>query len=213
MPSLRHLDLCIDCEQELPIIQQACRQCAQSLPGKVAIDICGNCLKKPPFYDYTVALYRYEEIVSYLITRLKFHQQLVYAKILGKLLAVRVSNESKPDCIIPVPLHYKRLRVRGFNQALEIARPLAKQLKIKLNAEHCIRLRNTPYQSQTTAAKRYKNVHRAFAVKSDFKAKHVAIIDDVMTTGHTINELSCVLREAGVTAIQVWCVARAGEGK
>lgn len=114
-----------------------------------------------------------------------------------------------PECIIPVPLHRRRLRQRGFNQALEIAKPLAKKLQLPVDFKTCIRTKHTRPQSELSAKKRQQNIKNAFTLKKPITAKHVAIVDDVMTTGNTVTELSALLRNNGVTTIEIWCCARA----
>jgi len=113
-----------------------------------------------------------------------------------------------PEIIIPVPLHRTRLRERGFNQALEIARPIARSLSIPVDYKSCERVRKTSAQSLLPAAERRKNIKGAFRVTRPIAARHVAILDDVMTTGHTVQELAATLRKAGVERIDVWVVAR-----
>ncbi|MCP4475319.1 MAG: ComF family protein [Gammaproteobacteria bacterium] len=140
-----------------------------------------------------------------------FHQQLVWGRLLGELMAeVLGSRECQPQQIIPVPLHCARLRQRGFNQALELARPIARALALPVNFHSCRRMNNTAMQSLLPFRQRYANVRQAFTVLGEV-AEHVAIIDDVMTSGHTVNELSRALRQAGVKRIEVWCCARAGQ--
>jgi ComF family protein len=114
-----------------------------------------------------------------------------------------------PEALIPVPLHPNRLRERGFNQALELARPIASQLNIPLAADLCRRVRATPNQTQLAANKRRSNVRRAFEIKTQKLPGHVAIIDDVITTGSTVEELAYRLNRAGVKQVEVWSLARA----
>jgi len=150
--------------------------------------------------------------IERLITRLKFHQQLKYAHLLGELLAQRLSKyyqgKRLPDVLIPMPLHRQRLRERGFNQAVEIARPISRKLDIKIDLESCQRLRATVAQSTLPAAQRKNNIKNAFHINSTLRNHHVAILDDVVTTGHTIIELSRVMKEAGVKDIDIWCCTR-----
>jgi ComF family protein len=173
---------------------------------------CGECLKNPPYYDKTIAMFRYQSPVDKLILGIKFHNQLLYAKLLGELFAEHLLNfyttNSFPQIIIPVPLHNKRLRERGFNQALELAKPIAKKIKIPIDTRHCHRIRATETQSLIPAKQRRNNMKNAFAIDKNFAVDYVAIIDDVMTTGDTVNELSKVLRKVGVTKIDIWCCAR-----
>lgn len=184
--------------------------CAASLPSTQSI--CGVCLKKPlPFHKLYI-LFSYTEIIKKLITGLKFQQRLIYGHILGTLLAEKISpqytNEKLPDIIIPVPLHKKRLRERGFNQAIELARPISKKLNIPIEYKRCERVVNTAAQSNLPANQRSNNVKNAFVGHKQLAYQHIALLDDVMTTGHTLIEISRALYYVGVKRIDVWCCAR-----
>jgi len=149
--------------------------------------------------------------VDRLIHAFKFAGQLHIATVLGELMAGRIldTNVPLPELLIPVPLHPIRLRERGFNQALELARVISNKLTIPIDYRSCERSRKTVAQSLLPAKERHQNIKGAFTVHHPFKVKSVAIIDDVMTTGHTVNELASVLKDAGVDHVQVWAVARA----
>lgn len=208
-------DLCKACAADLPRLQNTCLQCALPLAVHAAVTQlkCGNCLRFAPYYDTTIALWNYQEPVAQLVTHLKFHHQLKYARLLGELLTEELLVRQQqgyvlPEVIIPVPLHVSRLRERGFNQSLEIARFIAKRLQLDIDISSCQRQRATLAQSTIPAAQRKKNMHNAFAVVRPVAAKHVSIIDDVVTTGHTVNEMSKQLRKAGVQRIDIWCCAR-----
>lgn len=193
---------------------QSCVRCARFLQGTCAT-ICGNCLANGPFFDVTYALFPYEWPVDSLIVKLKFHHQLCYAQALGELLTHKIQTvwyaaRPLPDIILPVPLHPKRLRERGFNQALEIARPAAKALNLTMDVHGVKRIKATPPQSELPARKRKQNIANAFSVNKNYTGKHLAILDDVITTGHTVMELSRVLKENGAKQIDVWCCARRG---
>jgi ComF family protein len=209
-PANRSRDLCVGCEADLPSAAAGCYQCAQPVGGALAEYRCGTCLQNPPPYDRLFALCYYEFPIRHLITGLKFHNELGYAQVFGELLAERLRHQydALPEVLIPVPLHPNRLRERGYNQALELARPIAKRLDIPLDVRSCRRIRPTAPQMQVSAAERDKNVQGAFSIDPAFRAKHVALIDDVVTTGHTISELSRVLRQQGVQRIDVICCAR-----
>lgn len=200
--------MCSGCAGELPYNAAACARCALPLPNPAKL--CGQCLQAPPSYDSAVSLFRYAYPADHLILRLKFQAQLHLARTLGELLAQHLKREiqTMPELIIPVPLHRTRLRERGFNQALEIARPIARGLGIPVDYKSCERVRKTPAQSLLPAAERRKNIKGAFRVTRPIAARHVAILDDVMTTGHTVQELAVTLRKAGVERIDVWVVAR-----
>jgi ComF family protein len=188
-----------------------CNACAGELPW---IEQGGNCLQNPLGYDFSLALFHYQNPIDQLISGLKFQGKLIYARILGELLAKKVlevyRSQEKPRCIVPVPLHRRRLRERGFNQALEIARPLLRKLAIPVVLDACQRVRYTEAQSLISGDKRRENVKNAFAVSSRFHFSHVAIVDDVVTTSNTVSELCRVLRGAGVKRIDVWSCARTG---
>lgn len=209
----RPVDLCEACESELPWLSSACMCCAQPFSLKDSENqICGACVQTPPFFNRTISMFCYQEPIKKLIAGVKFQQKLIYTKLLGELFAKQLSvvyrKENLPECIIPVPLHPKRLRERGYNQALELARPIAKALNIKLDYQSCERVLATQPQTELPASQRYVNVKQAFILKATLRFKHVAVLDDVVTTGHTVNELSKILSSAGVEKIDVWCCAR-----
>lgn len=204
--------LCAGCLTDLPWVAGGCRCCARSLPDGTTVELCGACLKKPPAFDTTTALLRYRAPVDYLIQRLKFSGELAVAPLLARQLARKISGRTNvlPELLIPVPLHHTRLRERGFNQSTELARQLSRRLKIPVQHKLCRRIRHTPPQSLMPPAERRRNLCRAFRVDGKLYAGHVAIIDDVLTTGHTASELASALRHAGARMIEVWVIARSG---
>lgn len=206
--------VCDSCNAMLPRIEQPCFQCGQ--PLKVhdttkPLLRCGQCVQAAPAFDLCISPFHYALPINQFVTRLKFHQQLYYAPILAELLIANIEQhtEGLPECIIPVPLHKNRLRQRGFNQALEIARPIARRYAIKLDPHCCRRIVSTPPQMGQSKKARQQNIRHAFQVTAGFNYRHIAIVDDVMTTGQTVNELARVLRQHGARRIQVWCAARA----
>ena len=208
------LAICDACKKELPWNIKACFQCGVSMEHLNSHSThCGACIAKHPPFSKTIGLFTYQKPITQLITQLKFHQQLKHAQLLGGLLAHEILNKhpnrSLPDCIIPIPLHPKRLKERGYNQAVEIAKPISSLLNIPLDYKHCIRIKNTAAQSSLSAKDRRKNMNRAFALQAPLPYKHVAIVDDVITTGHTTTEFSRLLRKSGVEEIELWCCARA----
>jgi len=169
-------------------------------------------LQHSPAFANTVSLFDYRPPVDSLILGLKFHGRLACARLLGALLAEKlkhVINKDLPDCIIPVPLHPARLRRRGYNQALELARPLARVLRLPLDPHSCRRIIATAEQTTLDARMRRRNLRGAFRVVADLGLRHVALVDDVMTTGHTVQALSRALRASGVARVDVWVCARA----
>jgi ComF family protein len=148
--------------------------------------------------------------MRHLIAGLKFNAQYKNARLLGLLLAEGLTQtQQMPDCLVPVPLHKARYRERGFNQSIEIARATGKALHIPIDVHCCIRHRDTPHQTQLTAKQRRTNMKNAFSVCKPIPAQHIAIIDDVMTTGSTVHELAVVLKKSGVARVDVWVCARA----
>jgi ComF family protein len=207
------MDLCADCREDLPRNTRACVQCALPLTTPHST-LCGQCLQKAPPFDRAHALWRYEPPVQQWVARLKFRQELVYAQLMGQLLASHLTQlydlqDKKPDLILPVPLHAGRLRERGFNQAVEIARPVGCRLGIPLGFTQCQRIKSTHPQTELPAKERRRNVRGAFHVNQNLDAGYVALVDDVMTTGQTVHELARTLRRAGVARIDVWVCARA----
>ena len=148
-----------------------------------------------------------------MVKQIKFQKQLSYAQCLGSLLANKLNDyyqqTKRPDVIIPVPLHYRRLRQRGYNQAMEIARPIAKQLSIPLKPQLSQRIRHTAAQSSLTdQQQRLANVKKAFVANDSVQGKHVLLIDDVITTGSTINAICRSLRQQAVKQIDIAVCAK-----
>lgn len=205
--------LCSYCEQNLPSLPDHCPRCAQFLPATQSNLACGRCLKNPPPFEQTWVLFPYQPPIIHLIAQLKFHQQLPYANLLGGLFSKKIrqigyTKQPLPEIILPVPLHRLRLQERGFNQAVEIARPIAKALRIPIDIHSTERIKHTRPQSTLPAAERRPNVHEAFKVNKNFSGEHIAVIDDVMTTGLTLIELCKTLKKSGAGKIDVWCCAR-----
>ncbi len=199
-------DLCQACRRSLPQLPQ--NHCPICLLPVTTANICGACLKKPPAFTQSIAALQYTFPVNALIHSLKYQANLAIAPILAQLLTEKLTTTELPDFIIPMPLHPKRLRERGFNQALEISRSIAKVYKITLLADACKRNRNTPFQAALPWKERQKNIRNAFDCTLDLTGKHIAILDDVMTTGTTLNELAKVIRKQGATTISGWVIAR-----
>lgn len=202
-------DLCTACAAELPWNEPACPRCAHPLPPGV-VGLCGHCQRQPPPFERALAAFRYAYPIDRLLQGLKFHQQLHLAPLLGDLLAERLEARADPlpECLIPVPLHRRRLRTRGYNQALELARPLARRLGLALAPGVVQRLRATRVQSELKARERRANLRGAFRLQGPLAARHVAIVDDVVSTASTVGELARVLKRAGVERVEVWSCAR-----
>ncbi len=207
-------DICVGCREDLPFNTHACPRCALPLPDAAPEHVlCGRCQQRLPAFERALTLVRYAPPADRLLLDLKFQGKIARARLLGNLMAERLTPliaGAMPACLIPVPLHPSRLRERGFNQALELARPLAERLNIPLNITCCRRVRATAAQSGLAGSQRRANVRGAFSADGLTFFRHVALIDDVITTGHTANELSRVLHKAGAEIVEVWAYARAG---
>jgi len=206
------LGLCRSCREDAPWLENVCRQCSFPLPACRDDALCGRCQKRAPAFDATTALFHYRPPIDYLIKRLKFSNELAISPLLSGLLANRLvaRDVPLPALLIPVPLHHTRLRERGFNQATELARSVGRKLNIRISHRLCTRNRNTTPQSLLTHNARRLNLRNAFTVTANRVPAHVAIIDDVMTTGHTASELARALKCAGAKRVEVWVIARAG---
>jgi ComF family protein len=202
------VDLCIDCAAELPRNLQCCAHCALPLP--ISAPQCGRCLRKPPPWDAAWAPFRYAWPLDRLETRFKFSRDLAAGRALVTMWQRVHPPATLPQMILPVPLHRRRLRQRGYNQAWELARPLARSLGISCRHDVLQRIRHTDAQTGLDASQRRRNLRAAFARREDIALpRHVAILDDVFTTGATLAECVRVLRRAGVRRIDVWALARA----
>lgn len=205
--------LCTSCRNALPWLDRKCRYCSLPLPGnEPGEDCCGRCLRSPPPFDGSHCLFYYRHPLDKLITRLKFNQQLALGRLLAQLLTeyllVHLRPEQFPDLIIPMPLHQSRLRTRGFNQAYELARDCAKVFSIPIAHNACRRVKNTPPQLGLDAPTRRRNLRGAFRIDADLSGHTVAVVDDVMTTGSSMREISRELRNAGAGQVYLWCIAR-----
>lgn len=196
--------LCAACDADLPRLgMPLCPRCALSSPGGA---VCGRCLAQTPSYDQTIAALAYAFPADTLVHAFKFRGELALAPLLAELLARRIPASERIDMVVPVPLAAERLRGRGYNQAAEVARLLA--LRAPLELFLCERSRDTAAQSDLPWAERRRNVRGAFVCKRAIPGRSVAVVDDVMTTGATLDELARVLKQAGATRVVNLVVAR-----
>lgn len=201
-------DFCPGCREELPFNRQACPLCGLPLSSHKP-QTCGRCIRHPPPFTTTQAPLRYEAPVDRLVGGLKFHHQLHLASPLGRLFCQQLPRSHPlPDIILPVPLHPRRLRERGFNQSLELARSVATGLGLPLTHRDCRRVIATPPQSGLDQRGRMKNLHKAFVADSQVKGLHIALFDDVITTGATVTAVTQALLKAGAERVDVWALAR-----
>ena len=206
------LDLCADCAAELPRNRSCCARCALPLAAPAAL--CGECQQHTPLWDAAWAPFRYGWPLDRLESRYKFGKDLAAGRVLSALWAREPRPIELPSLLLTVPLHRSRLRRRGYNQALELARPLAHELGVPLRHDALRRIRHTAAQTELDAVGRRRNVRGAFAVREAVTLPaHVAILDDVMTTGATLAECARVLKRSGVARVDVWALARAPRGR
>jgi ComF family protein len=204
------LDLCGLCRAALPWNTPACRRCGLPLAGEGAQRVCGLCQLAPPPLARVQCPLHYAFPVDRLLPRLKFHGDLAAGELLVTLAAWALDPEDRPAALVPVPLHPSRLRQRGYDQALEIARAFARQGGPPVRADALRRVRATAAQTTLDARARRANLGGAFAVRAGIALPaHVALVDDVMTTGATLHECARVLLAAGVARVDAWCLARA----
>lgn len=175
-------------------------------------DLCDPCHCDLPHALLTGTLFSYEPPITKLILQLKFNHALVNARVLGELMADKIRHEwylskALPQLIVPVPLHSNRLKERGYNQSVEIARPITKALQIPIDLTPR-RIKITQAQATLSPHKRKLNVKNAFEARRRYDGLHIAVLDDVITTGHTIEEFCRTLKKAGAERIDVWCCGR-----
>lgn len=198
--------LCPECLNDLPWHQTGvCPQCA--LPSHNN-HICGHCLNSAPAFDTTRALFRYAYPLDAMLQRYKYQQNLNIAQTFSALMQEKFKDLSLFNRIIPMPLHPKRLAERGFNQSLEIARLLAKNLNIELDTESCSRIKFSPPQASLPHKARIKNMRGAFHCSTSLAGQRVILLDDVMTTGASLHELAATVKVAGASHVECWVIAR-----
>lgn len=204
--------VCSACMKRWAGAQHRCAQCAIGTPTATAR--CGACLLDPPPYARAVAAFDYATPWDGLIARFKFNDALDLVPSLTQqlLCAIRASGVTLPDRLLPVPLSDTRLRERGYNQAWEIARRLGKALALRADPHLLLRTKDTPHQLALLPNARAANVHGAFAIEPlrlrELRGTHVAVVDDVLTTGATAAEITRTLLQAGAASVQVWVLAR-----
>lgn len=202
------ISICESCENLFPILENPCQYCSRPLPNNDFL-ICGECLRKKPAFDRVITGYRFEEPLRTLLHEFKYTKALHLRPLLVQLMMRAFDSDmALADCIIPIPLHRKRIKQRGFNQAAELAKLLSNRLKIPYNATICQKITNTSTQVGLNAQERRKNLRHSFSAKPSLY-NHVLLIDDLITTGSTANEMAKVLKKQGVMRVDVWCCARA----
>lgn len=204
--------MCSVCLRQLPALPPLCPCCA--LPSPHPRQPCGRCLQRPPPWQALVCVSDYAPPLSELVHRLKFSGVTALRVMLARLLllswlqARRMRLVPRPDLLLCVPLHKRRLWRRGFNQSALLATPLAHWLQCEFWPHGIRRPRAALPQHQLNARQRQRNLRGAFRLEMDVTARHIALIDDVVTTGSTVAEISHLLQARGAASVQVWCLCR-----
>lgn len=199
--------LCSGCVNDMPLLGEVCRICAEPVQGVASI--CHHCEEQTPAFESVSAAYRYAWPINVLITAFKFDGQYLYGDSLAKLMVKRMADHHPVvDFIVPTPLHPERLAQRGYNQAEVLAEALAEQFGIKLDNDLLIRRINTEPQSGKNRRQRLENLSKAFAVTRQLNGEHIALVDDVLTTGVTADRMANALLLAGAGSVDVWVLAR-----
>jgi ComF family protein len=205
--SAEAIGLCNPCVESLPWHRQMqCPQCALASDGY----ICGNCLNAAPDFDATHALFTYNYPIDSVLQQYKYNDMLHLAEVFASLFHAQYSAriDAEIDMVIPMPMHAQRLRERAFNQALEFARNLTRKLQLPLDYNACQRVKCMPPQAGLPLKERVKNVSGVFECSKSLQGMRVAIVDDVMTTGASLNELAKTLKKAGAARVECWVIAR-----
>lgn len=208
------LGLCGACQKNLPWhASPQCPQCGLLSDGLA----CGSCLNASPSFDATHTLFTYDYPLDRLLQHYKYRESLHLAntfaslfidKKLSNALVTQQNANPKIDRIIPMPMHDTRLKQRGFNQALEITRRISKYMRIELDYTSCQRTKLTPPQASLPLKERIKNIRGVFHCHQNLQGLNIAIVDDVMTTGASLNELAKTLKQAGAAHVECWVIAR-----
>ncbi len=200
--------LCSACHEWLQPTAFSCDICATPLPPSQFLT-CGSCIRKKPNFDYVIAPYPFEEPLRTLLHEFKYRQGLYLNSYLAKLIMQHLPPAAlQTQCLIPVPIHRKKLIERGFNQAAELTKYLGKTLGIPYQLDACQKIIHTLPQAGLNATQRKRNLTQAFAAEA-LPFQHITLIDDLLTTGSTVNELAKIFKRQGVARVDVWCCARA----
>lgn len=197
---------CIECEQEFILPIARCPVCARHTANNA---VCATCIKRRPYFTQTEVVFNYQYPANQLIKTFKYNKRPELARCFAEKLVETLKNKTRlPEILLPVPLHKKRQAERGYNQSLELAAQIASRLGMKVNSSLCRRIKNTDPQSTLPMKTRKNNVKDAFCLNDTQIPEHIAIVDDVITTGSTVNEISALLIKAGCRRVDVWAIAR-----
>ena len=209
--------ICATCNQSLPLNINPCRRCATPLPtGTPPGQLCGFCHRHPPAFDRAVAPLIYANPANTLINHFKHQSHLHKGKALASILADQLSTQltasDRPDYIAPVPLHWRRRFRRGFDQARWLTGFLARHIEVPVNDSLIKRQRSTQSQQGLSRRQRLQNLAKAFTVapssRPAIENRHIALVDDVITTGTTLDTLATLLKKQGAARVDIWCLAR-----
>lgn len=205
---LEQVALCKHCIKQLKLLPYSCQQCAHPLSDS-QFPLCGTCIKKPPFYDQAYISHAFDEPIRSLIHQFKYQNGLYLTSFLSHLMLMSWNKmDQKPQCLIPIPMHPRKLRERGYNQSILLVKSLAKKTNIPYDTHSCKKIINTAAQASLSGTNRRQNLKKAFKC-STLAFKHVALVDDLLTTGATANELAYILKKKGTERVDIWCCARA----
>lgn len=202
--------VCSPCTSLLLPIKHPCSICSLPLTDEKFLQ-CGFCIKSKPAFDRVFCHYYFEEPLRTLLHEFKYYKGLYLRTFMVKLMLDALPDKPTLGCLVPVPLHASRIRQRGFNQAAELTKLLAKSLKIPFDLTLCKKIINTPSQVSLNRQQRHQNLKKAFTNQSSHYS-HITLVDDLLTTGSTSNELAKSLKLQGVQRVDVWCLARAVNG-
>ncbi len=203
--------ICIQCESLLPWIQISCIQCAAPII-KSDITYCGSCLSNPSDIDHTTCIFTYTQPIRHWVKLYKYHDQLHFKRLFSYWMAKTTNHRrNNIDLIIPVPIHTKKQRQRGYNQCDLIGKEIASKLNIEYSRNTLIKNINTPPQTSLKKKERERNIHNSFSVKKDINQLRIAVVEDVITTGSTIRSISKILKKNGAARVEIWAIARTQE--
>lgn len=214
----RDFSICRDCERSMPELGDCCRRCGVELRGAPSQDSCCNlCLRSPPSFETCKAAFPYVTPINRLIAHFKFSARFDVGYSLSRVLAdvfnAHYRDTAKPELLLPVPLHPRRLSSRGYNQAMEVCKVLSQHCRVATSDSVLQKTRNTEAQTEmTSATARKNNLRGAFALRNPHRLKnvtHIALVDDVVTTMATVEAIAKLLQAHGRCRIDVWCLARA----
>ncbi len=200
--------ICAYCRRLLSRIENPCQTCRRPLPSKDFLR-CGDCIRTPPAFDRVISEYCFEEPLRTLLHDFKYQHALHLRTFLMELMLEALDEQTLlADCIMPIPLHRKRIQARGFNQAAELAKGLSRRINIPYDSTVCRKITNTSPQVGLSAAARRNNLRHTFAANAS-PYRYVLLVDDLITTGSTANAMALVLKNQGVHRVDIWCCARA----